>query len=518
LTDTLALADVFGQLDSQLTLATVNKILNASSANTESSLENALDGLRKLFLDAGDKTLVGDADRQAVSRVDYHTKLSELRTHLEQNGIGNLSVVSLTDKTADQLESEATSSIATRYALVNLNPFAIQGFDYSQLHNANGELDLYNSATGEGSLTLSYLEDRAHMLFWSLFQNEDDGKSLRNQIGAPVLFEDKTRDYSVAVGGLAEDGTQLPAGSRRIIAFGGAAANSLSGSNNADRLYGGDGKDQLAGRDGNDHLEGGEGDDTLDGGRGSDTYYYLGREGQDVIIDEDGQGTVDYSGINLSGEKTLVPNTTDLYTDGTFTYHYLGRSDQDGILIITKDSDPDGKVTIQNFTNGELGITLSGEPVVQPYVDKFGSNASDNSASTQPGHAGTLTADAPYQKVYGFGGNDLLQLETEGAQGYGGIGNDFLRNGVGDQQLFGEENNDILIASSGDDELYGGLDNDALQGGDDNDYLEGHDGNDFLDGGAGSDVIYGGAGHDFIVGGGSMVPNLSAGQIDDPNA
>ncbi len=54
------------------------------------------------------------------------------------------------------IESLARSDIAYRYALVHLNPFAVLGADYRQF-NQNGELELYDLATGQGQLTIDRL-------------------------------------------------------------------------------------------------------------------------------------------------------------------------------------------------------------------------------------------------------------------------------------------------------------------------------------------------------------------------
>jgi hypothetical protein len=57
--------------------------------------------------------------------------------------------------------------LAYRYALKNLNAFALIDRDYSS-QNANGELDFYDLATGQGELTKEWLTDRAEFLKWHL--------------------------------------------------------------------------------------------------------------------------------------------------------------------------------------------------------------------------------------------------------------------------------------------------------------------------------------------------------------
>lgn len=529
LTDSLALYDLFARIQPTIQLATITDILKAASKNVNDTLETTLDSLADLFVRE-----VNAANTIVGNRNNYYANLSSLRAAMS----GTYTVLSLEDKTASELETDAFSSVAVRYALVNLNPFAIEGFDYSPLHNANGELNLYNSETGEGSLTLSYLEDRAAMLFWTLFQNEDDGKSLRNQIGAPMLFEDKSRHYTVAVGGLGEDGTQLPSNDRRIITFGGDRADTLSGDKNADRLYGGEGKDSLIGKGGDDYLEGGKGDDRLDAGLGNDTYYYLGKEGDDTIIDEDGQGTVFYSGINLTGMKNAIANTSDLYTDGAFTYRYLGVGNANGgILKITKDGDPEGSITVQGFKNGHLGITLDIAPDASPIPNPDPATTRDILGDRAPEEYSASGAVDEYERFVGVGPDwvdirylhyyrddegrayaadithrrvdDLGNLVTGAAAElnrsdyfYDSVGNDRIVAGGGNDHVNAfRGGDDVLDGGAGDDRLYSGNGADVIDGGAGDDYLNGGAGNDSLDGGADADQVYGGDGDDQIKGG-----------------
>ncbi len=81
----------------------------------------------------------------------------ELETAIDDQ---NLTLTSLVDLSQSDIEAQARSDIAYRYALVNLNPFAVVGADYTNF-NQEGELDIYNSATGVGQLSDNYLTYRA---------------------------------------------------------------------------------------------------------------------------------------------------------------------------------------------------------------------------------------------------------------------------------------------------------------------------------------------------------------------
>jgi len=67
------------------------------------------------------------------------------------------------------------------------------------------------------------------------------------------------------------------------------AAETLTGTDGADRLKGGDGDDSISGLGGNDRLEGGKGNDTIDGGAGDDLI--RGGKGADVVTGGAGHDT-----------------------------------------------------------------------------------------------------------------------------------------------------------------------------------------------------------------------------------
>lgn len=66
---------------------------------------------------------------------------------------------------ASQALSSGSTGLAARYALKQLRYVAIDGIDYSA-KNANGELNLYDEATGHGEITRQYIQDRTAMLGW----------------------------------------------------------------------------------------------------------------------------------------------------------------------------------------------------------------------------------------------------------------------------------------------------------------------------------------------------------------
>jgi hypothetical protein len=208
----------------------------------------------------------------------------------------------------------------------------------------------------------------------------------------------------------------LPDGT--IYAQGDNGSNTIYGASKNDWIYGMGGNDVLYGNDGGDYLDGGIGDDILVGGIGSDGL--VGGEGNDTLIgtngygdddgvldtlnggngydsyiagnhdriyDNDGSGAVYLGGEHLDGgEKKIIKHigvTTTNYTK-TFIYcecktvtkwsdvstdewkeseeFYIDQAT--GTKYILSGStlsviSASGTITINNFSNGQLGIHLS---------------------------------------------------------------------------------------------------------------------------------------------------------------
>lgn len=600
--DSLAVMSAFMEAAPAMTKRDVESVFGAASfrrapnvglnvpslQNAEGdSLEVALDALRKVY-DAKGLNGVRFSDPTWRTRVDFsnggfgnvanreqlHEHLRLLQAEIAVKGSivlrplvpnsvfdetfgdpnGSLSANAIAASLAS--EAGAPSGIAHRYALRELNPFvALNADSLYEPHNQNGELDLFNAATGNGDITDEYVQDRARLLSRVLAVNVANltgehltGSALPKEYFAFFSTDQTGREVKrqLTVG----PETNMPAGrknhlpDRPRILFGSdnlAQSDSLIGYAQDDRIFGGKGNDKLVGNSGNDYLQGdagedrlsggenddrllgGKEDDQLDGGAGTDTYIWRKGDGFDTITDaREGPGNLKlgdivFLGESLAGVKTQKsPDNPGLFEDAArqILFAYTGTPGVDGILYVVKQGE-EGGLKILDFRSGDFGIGI-GPITPVPTTDKVGTAKSDNTASTQPEHEGTLSADAPNQKVFGLGGNDRIVVATAGAQAYGGDGRDYISNEGGDQKLFGEAGDDILIASGGNDCLDGGTGNDALQGGADSDVLEGGEGDDFLDGGTGSDAISGGEGNDFILGGGNMVPVLGEGELDDP--
>ncbi|GFE82768.1 hypothetical protein GCM10011487_47680 [Steroidobacter agaridevorans] len=128
---------------------------------------------------------------------------------------------------------------------------------------------------------------------------------------------------------------------------GGADFDELHGEAGNDRLYGGDTVDTLYGGADRDYLEGGDGTDLMYGGQGFDTYT---ADALDVITDEDGRGSVYLGRRRLTGGTRTEEDPENEYRNGSLIYVLDGST-----LTIN------GGLTINDFSNGDLGIFLETE-------------------------------------------------------------------------------------------------------------------------------------------------------------
>ena len=328
---------------------------------------------------------------------------------------------------------------------------------------------------GGGNDTLSGGAGRDHLLGGSGDDVVDGGD------GRDILRGGSGDDY--VRGGAGDDFLRGDTGNDHIV-----------GDEGWDRLFGGAGNDFLEGGGGDDVIVGGEGDDLLSGGAGKDHFVYLGKAGNDVILDfKPGEDFIDLrllpEAIGFS-ELTIVD-----VEDGCgvrITHEALGgsielRGCSASELSASDFKMPDGETT---------KITIDGAWITRPSAEY---NGSDGAALYMNGEVdGT---------AYAKGGQDRV---------FGGEGDDRLDGGSSADALYGEEGNDVIEGGYGPDRLFGGEGNDKLTGGPGgySDLLVGGEGHDALTGGGGADIFVFGRGHgtDFVTdfGNGADVIDLSA--------
>ncbi len=541
LTDALAVYDLFGRISSGAELSTITNLLKAVSNVDTDSLEESVAALHELFLNQPATFAIEEPAR----RIDLYERLFAVRNLQEVNGTYQLVDLTSSGFSASTIAGnagvETTDAVAYRYALTELNPFAVLGANGVQTetlyapHRVNGALDLFNDATGTGTLTLDYLQDRELFLKGKVALNQAD----RDTSSGSIYFFDATQAYEIAT---ADD----PANTRQFI-FGSEADERFESGSKADHLYGGAGVDLLIGNAGNDYLqgdagsdqlEGGAGVDTLIGGRGHDvleggenndfidggldndilrggagldTYIIRAIDGADTIEDSDGRGAVEFDGQVLVGalRREADPANTFQSADGTLTFTKQGSD-----LVVTGS----GPLRMRGFDSGDIGIRLVEEPAYQ---------AETRTTFLRVSHYIQVGVDANGNPVWGpvhvpfFDDqdnnsgdlDDPIDIGSTNNLLYALAGNDVVVSGSGDDQLYGDGGNDFLAGGGGHDRLYGGADDDMIAG-DGNASFPDEWGDDFLDGGEGDDILQGGRGKDIVFGGiGS--DNLNG---DDPMA
>ncbi|NJD07806.1 MAG: hypothetical protein FIA97_15120 [Methylococcaceae bacterium] len=426
-----------------------------------------------------------------------------------------------------EIVEHAKTDLAWRYALQQLNPFIVPDIAYDQ-HNTDGSLDLYDPATGQGSLTEQWIHDRARFV---VLVAEASKTFVPNMFLSWSYYDDIASNKKIGV----------PIGTEKYI-FGGDKADAIEGGVRGDHLYGGGGNDTLTGAGGNDYLEGNLGDDSLaggggadvlQGGLGNDTYVYSYGDGIDVIEDADGSGRITVGGaaLTLSGGEQLAP-TVWLSADKNFVYT-LGTADASGhrdlYIESTMASGISVSLVVKNFHDGNLGLQLPAaatapvppeptivgdhtaidfdpsQPGIQTRNDALGNVITDPS-QVESGRDDALNGSTGDDRIQGWGGQDVLNARLDG--------NDLLEGGSDSDALLAGSGNDRLYADSvqpvddlvtaGDNETGTGARGDLLSGGRGDDRLFGAAGNDGLAGGDGKDLIVAGAGDDVILGDGEI--------------
>lgn len=381
MTNSAAVYDLFIRLSAQIrnstptaALATLKPLFEASSNQAESSLERVVDALVNLFgLDFPPLTEGNISDREALyERIEL---LQPLMSGVSTNNPG-AHVDVLTTATAESLALLASGSeaLAYRYALKELNPFAIVGDNtFYAIHNGQGQLDLYNSATRSGTLTESWLTERAKLLEAALLRNTQDNPD----IAVFPVVDDREFEYRYYENGqervlFAQAAGRMPGAlPTELIQFADDAGRYLNGSDNVlgDKLFGGDGADLIEGRGGQD---------TLEGGRGMDLYTYnrtrrlgffgntVDGDGADTVLDADGKGvlrvvktttTIGFvtdveAGVAIDASVQLN-ETTWQSADGRFNYVKAGAD-----LVMVINGEGGGTVTLKNWSEGDFGIRL----------------------------------------------------------------------------------------------------------------------------------------------------------------
>jgi len=544
LTDALAIRSLYSRLVPSASEEQLSAVVDASGAVSGHTLENALDAMRRIFMGAAViETPLGDRDA-------FHAHLHELQNSAAFTSLaGTVQLVPLTGFTAGQIaqlsKGNDAQGLASRYALAALNPFVLNGADYSAF-NMDGELSLYDPITETGAMSDQYLADRAALLARKLWFSTEDISSVDTSVvfdsnnhpfqNESAYFEDASSGYRIQQGGLFNN--------TRHYYFGGEADDTHAGAHFSDSLYGGAGADSLNGNGGNDHLE---------GGSGYDTYLVKPGDGYDTILDCDGLGVVQFGTIQVLGSIDLDPSDwlrihgSNTWVDRRNNITYIKRVVAGETQLLIRKGD--ATLLVRGWSDNELGIALGegGAPALPVTTSAMTGDLmpldtdphADGVQVDYDIHHNLVTEEAVEAKqdvLYGSSGNDHIQGRAGTDYLAGKEGDDLLEGGVGDDVLLGSAGNDTLRGDQGNDILLGdhdlavvdsydltkdasllvkrletesdgvidyqwqiSIDSILPEGGDD--VIDGGDGDDLILAGGGDDIVHGGESNDIVFGG-----------------
>ncbi|MDZ4255315.1 MAG: hypothetical protein U1A72_22320, partial [Sulfuritalea sp.] len=355
LTDLLAVGAALEKLDSTFTMDKLNALSKVGSADPKGSLEGAVDSLRRALAGPNVEPLpISDATDSDPSRKTFQATLAALQNNqIFKDLTGKLRI----EPTSQSLASLARSDFGALIALQDLSALYVRGTTAAaqaqlaeiwQASRANSYASwLADKSTATPStFTDQWLTDRAAMLTWMNQARTKDTAFSPNQLyvdttqfsGQTWNFQSYDLDQSVLV---RASGSVNP-----------DVHHVLFGSDNGGLMRGGDYSDRLYGMGGDDTINGGKDADYLEGGAGNDTYVIAADDGNDTILDSDGLGSIEIAGVTLNGGDHVAPN---VWKKNSITYTFVPDTNGRGRLHINSSA---GSTIVQNFANGNLGITL----------------------------------------------------------------------------------------------------------------------------------------------------------------
>jgi Ca2+-binding RTX toxin-like protein len=437
ITDTLYVADILQRLDSTLDLATINQLLASSSNDTArsallypealdaysaeiDSLENILNPLGEIFFDDWVESEIEDGFQgfaNLKNRNDLHDNIIRLRgvfDTLYPNGAGLPSITPLFSLSSNEIAALAETEIGVLYALVNANPFSV-----------NGDESLYDTAKYDvDKFTTQYLNDRADYLLTLSSINSNDFQLQENlEIAGDLDITIDNNGPSFAEVNLKVDLNQNPffsaAAADQSVATGKKRTYTIfDNDEDNDQLNGKDQNDHIYGAGGNDTLTGGKGNDYLEGGVGNDTYRFDYGDGRDTIVDNG--AVADKNALFITHEEgggQAQVTSLRLLPDSSNTYAEFdnGAAGEDNSLFVTHTEGGPQEAVSQ--------LSLVAESDVQLYVELDAEGNRINNTSYLVLH--TPTADDP--------SHESLLISIDGGAG----GSITIEDWAGDTNRFG---------------------------------------------------------------------------------
>lgn len=301
--DALAVTSLIEQLNPSLSQNEIFSLYDSFSNNPGASEESFLNALSRLLLNNNTPLDIVEAKFDRISHGDFslrskvHTRILEIEASIKDKGY---ILENFVDRNAGELVSLAQNEMAYRYALKELNPFAIIG-TVPLYQEQQSTLDLENFSN-------QYLTDRAIFLQTKIQANLND---------EPLFLQSTTaignKQFIDIESGL--DITRLnngPIEQRFIFGSDQSEGSALFATGDTDDyVYGGGGIDSIFGKGGDDTIEGNADNDVLHGDAGDDTL--IGGDGIDILYGGDDNdilyGDSEAPNTNFSGSDTLYGGT-----------------------------------------------------------------------------------------------------------------------------------------------------------------------------------------------------------------
>ncbi|WP_160255774.1 Ig-like domain-containing protein [Acinetobacter indicus] len=254
-------------------------------------------------------------------------------------------------------------------------------------------------------------------------------------------------------------------------------------------------------------IGGGSGNDILLGG--GNQSFLDGQEGDDILNTQGGNGSLLYGG---KGNDLYIFDKADIYNDQNELITIRDtKSDQERNVLLLKGYAVSEVIlkqagdTLEIYVNGYTKpIKVSNQFATESYLLNEGLTAIEFDDGTILDRKTIL--DMLVNRIEGTDQNDNLIAE-ESATIYGYDGDDYIEVKGPNSYVYGGSGNDTLVGNSydlglydNDDYLYGGAGNDILLGGGGQSFLYGEEGDDILNAQGGStSLLSGGAGSDTYI-------------------
>jgi Ca2+-binding RTX toxin-like protein len=280
----------------------------------------------------------------------------------------------------------------------------------------------------------------------------------------------------------------------KITVDGGAADDTLLGSNGIDTLLGGDG---------NDVVDGNQGNDVALLGAGEDTFQWDPGDGNDVVEGQDGSDTMIFNGSNAGENIDISANGSRVRLLRNIANITMDVNDLEAIRVNTLGG---ADTVVVNDVTGtglrDIGADLAAVGGADDLsADNVIVNATgDDDVVTLDGQDGTANVLGLRAAIAVTGAAPSTDRVTVNAL----AGDDVIdAAGVSTNSalltLSGGANDDVLIGGAGDDTILGGAGDDVLLGGPGADILDGGDGDDVeIDGAAAARLAQGPDGQDWL--------------------